>query len=94
VTAVADGRGLRAAVDHSHPDLVILDLTVRGGMGGVEALARLRECEPRVVAIATTGYSEETLGEDLRASGFVRVLPKPFLMHELVGTITAVLAPA
>jgi CheY-like chemotaxis protein len=75
-------------------DLAILDLTVRGGMGGVEALARLREVEPRVLAIATTGYSEETLGEDLRASGFARVLPKPFLMHELVGTITAVLAPA
>ena len=27
-------------------DIVILDLTIRGGMGGAETLARLREIDP------------------------------------------------
>ena len=82
--ARAEGRGF---------DLVLLDITVRGGMGGVEALAKLRRLEPRVVAIATTGYSDDGAQDDLRTQGFVHVLPKPFLPHELLGTIKAVLSP-
>lgn len=74
-------------------DLVVLDITVRGGMGGAEALSRLRQIDPRVVAVATTGYSDGASMEALRAQGFVHVLPKPFLTHELMGTIKAILHP-
>src|SRR5258706_9087999 len=38
-------------------DAVLLDLTVSGGMGGVEAAAKLKEIDPRSRLIASSGYS-------------------------------------
>jgi two-component system cell cycle sensor histidine kinase/response regulator CckA len=72
-------------------DLTILDITVQGGMGGVQALSRLRQQHPHLPAIATTGYSDRAVGEGLRAHGFSYVLPKPFLLHELLSAVTALL---
>lgn len=71
--------------------LAILDLTVRGGLGGIETLARLRHLDPNLLAIAITGYADQALQPDLRASGFATVLAKPFMLHELCSTIKAVL---
>jgi PAS domain S-box-containing protein len=68
--------------------LAVLDITVKGGMGGVETIKELRRIEPAQLAIATTGYAESA---DLRSCGFVRVLAKPFMIHELCATISAVL---
>lgn len=71
--------------------LAILDLTVRGGMGGAETLAKLRQCDPNLLAIAITGYADESLLPELRSSGFARMLAKPFMLHELCSTIKALL---
>jgi two-component system cell cycle sensor histidine kinase/response regulator CckA len=59
-------------------DLVILDLTVPGGMGGKEALARMLTLDPKVRAIASSGYSQDPIMSDFRGHGFVGVLPKPY----------------
>jgi signal transduction histidine kinase/CheY-like chemotaxis protein len=72
-------------------DLALLDLTIPGGEGGAEVLPRLRALQPDLVAVAMTGYAEESVKDRLLAEGFVRVLAKPFLMHELLSTISAVL---
>jgi PAS domain S-box-containing protein len=69
-------------------DLALLDITVKGGMGGVEALMELRRIDPNFLAIATTGYAASA---DLRSHGFVGVIAKPFMIHELCATISAVL---
>jgi signal transduction histidine kinase/DNA-binding response OmpR family regulator len=71
--------------------LAILDLTVRGGVGGAEALARLRNFDPNLLAIAITGYADEELLPGLHSSGFARMLAKPFMLHELCSTIKAIL---
>ena len=42
-------------------DAVILDLTVPGGMGGTETMARLLEIDPRVKAIVSSGYSDDPI---------------------------------
>ena len=68
-------------------NLAILDLTVRGGMGGVETLARLRQDDPAIRAVVTSGYSDDPILSDPAAHGFLGVLPKPFTRSEIVAVI-------
>jgi PAS domain S-box-containing protein len=64
-------------------DAVILDLTIRGGMGGREVLERLREIDPEVKAIVSSGYSNDPVMADFEAYGFVGVIPKPYELRSL-----------
>ena len=57
---------------------VILDLTIRGGMGGVETLARLRKLDPGVKAIASSGYSSDQTIAAHQEHGFDGLIPKPY----------------
>ncbi|HYQ47961.1 MAG TPA: PAS domain S-box protein [Thermodesulfovibrionales bacterium] len=59
-------------------DAVIMDLTVPGGMGGKEAVLKLREIDPDVRAIVSSGYSQDPILADFRKYGFSEVLKKPF----------------
>ncbi len=70
-------------------DLVITDLTVPGGMGGVEMIQKIIEFDPGVKAIAASGYfSDQSKIEDFEKSGFKEYITKPFKINELVKTIT------
>jgi two-component system, cell cycle sensor histidine kinase and response regulator CckA len=62
---------------------VILDLTVPGGMGGKETLARLLEIDPQVKAIVSSGYSEDPIMADFQKYGFSGVIAKPYKISEL-----------
>jgi PAS domain S-box-containing protein len=73
-------------------DLVILDLTIRGGMGGVEAAARLREIDPGVKIVASSGYSDEASLSGYRGQGFAAFLRKPYNLQRLRETLDALLA--
>ncbi len=59
-------------------DAVILDLTIRGGMGGKETIKKLLEIDPGVKAIVTSGYSNDPVMANFREYGFIDVLVKPF----------------
>ena len=74
----------RAAYGSGQPyDVVILDMTVRGGMGGREALVKLREVDPEVRAIVSSGYSQDAAMTRYRDHGFCGVVSKPYSVSEL-----------
>ena len=64
-------------------DAVILDLTVKGGMGGKEAIRELSKIDPRVVAIVSSGYCNDPGITDFAQYGFCGVVTKPYTMSEL-----------
>lgn len=72
-------------------DLVIMDLTVPGGMGGREAIQKLRELDPGVKAIVSSGYSGDPVLGDFRSFGFRGMVAKPYEIGEFSRTIQAVL---
>jgi CheY-like chemotaxis protein len=64
-------------------DVVILDLTVAGGMGGEETIKKLVEIDPKVKAIVSSGYSNVRVMSDYSSFGFRGVLAKPFNIFDL-----------
>lgn len=64
-------------------DAVLLDLTVSGGMGGVEAAARLKALDPRIKLIVSSGYSDASIMSNFREYGFDDVIPKPWQVANL-----------
>jgi len=72
-------------------DIVILDLTIRGGMGGEEAIGKLREIDPDVTAIVSTGYSDNPVVSEYRSYGFTTFLNKPYSIHSLKESLDSLL---
>jgi PAS domain S-box-containing protein len=64
-------------------DLVILDLTVKGGMGGKEAIRQLRLMDPNVKAIVSSGYSNDPGVVQYAEHGFCGVVAKPYRIDEI-----------
>jgi len=99
VTAVADGLEAvrlyeRAQRRGEEFQAVILDATIRGGMGGVATIERLRNMDPRVNAIICSGYSDEAALSEFLEYGFRGALPKPFTRSELADALQRVLQTA
>jgi len=64
-------------------DLVIMDLTIHGGMGGKETIKKIREFDPGIKALVASGYSTDPVLSDYLNYGFDGVLIKPFRLKEL-----------
>ncbi len=67
---------------------VILDLTIRGGMGGEETIRRLRQFDPAVKAIVSSGYSDDSVIANYAEHGFRAFLRKPYHLDELRDILT------
>ena len=63
--------------------VVILDLTVKGGMGGEETLERLKEIDPEVKAIVSSGYSIDSVMSEYQAAGFAGIIAKPYSLAKI-----------
>jgi len=72
-------------------NVVVMDLTVPGGMGGREAMGKLLQIDSRVCAIVSSGYSQDPVLANFGAHGFRGILPKPYTLDQLTRALHAVL---
>ena len=72
-------------------DLVIMDLTIRGGKGGEKAIKEFLEFDPNAKVIVSSGYASGPLMASYQSYGFSGKLAKPFLAKELKDEITRVM---
>jgi CheY-like chemotaxis protein len=73
-------------------DLVILDLSIPNGMGGVRTMEKLRAMDSDVVAIVSSGYSDDPVMAKPAAYGFTAVLPKPYEPVDMLRLVRNVLS--
>jgi PAS domain S-box-containing protein len=64
-------------------DLVIMDLTIPGGMGGKETIEKLLVLDPSIKAIVSSGYSNDPVMANYRQYGFKSVITKPYNINNL-----------
>ncbi|MDD5476478.1 MAG: ATP-binding protein, partial [Syntrophales bacterium] len=72
-------------------DMVILDLTIKNGMGGIETIEQLVRIDPQVKAIILSGYSNDPAIENYSDYGFMGALKKPFRREELENVMYKIL---
>jgi two-component system, cell cycle sensor histidine kinase and response regulator CckA len=70
-------------------DLIFMDLTIKGGMGGLETIKRLREMEQTVKVIVSSGYSDESMS-NYKKYGFDGKLNKPYTIEDLNSAISMI----
>ncbi len=82
----------RQASSEGEPyDLVIMDLTIPGGMGGKELIRELLSFNPKARAIASSGYAEDPVMANYSEHGFKGIIAKPYNMNKLYEVIDRVL---
>jgi DNA-binding NtrC family response regulator len=82
----------RTAFNEGHPyDAVLLDMTIAGGMGGVETVAAIKKVDPRVKAVVMSGYSDHEIMAAPSKYGFSAMMSKPFRFHEFGRVLEEVL---
>ena len=83
----------KEALENGSPfDVVILDLTIRGGMGGKETIKYLLEIDSEVKAIVSSGYSNDPMIADFKKFGFKNVVSKPYKIEDLKEALQNVLS--
>ena len=73
-------------------DVVIMDLTIPGGMGGKEAAGQILSMDPKAKIIVSSGYSNDPVLAEHVEYGFCDVITKPFSLEELHEKIVRVLS--
>ena len=97
VTTVTDGvqaiKVYRDAMESGRPfDAIIMDLTVPGGMGGMETIRRLMMMDPEVKAIVSSGYSNDPIMTDFKKYGFKGGILKPYTIEALTDMLQKLLS--
>lgn len=76
----------------AHPvDLALMDLTIPGGLGGKETIAKLKLIDPHVKAIVSSGYSNDPIMSHFKDYGFSGVIAKPYQLAKLQEVLQTVL---
>ncbi len=64
-------------------DMIFMDLTIPGGMGGKDAIEIIRKIDPEAIAVVASGYSNDPVMANYQDYGFKGRLDKPFKMQDL-----------
>jgi PAS domain S-box-containing protein len=92
VRCTSDGREALALYERCRDDgesfdVVVLDMTIPGGLGGTEAVKALLDVDPTARVVASTGYADDPVLANYADYGFVGILPKPYTLDQLSDTI-------
>ena len=68
-------------------DLVIMDLTIPGGMGGKEAVREVLRLDPEARVVVASGYSDDPILADCETYGFCAAIVKPFQTQDLASVL-------
>ena len=71
--------------------VVIMDLTIPGGMGGKEAVKNILEIDPDAKVIVSSGYADDPIMANYTKFGFKGVIAKPYTLNKLQETLDKVL---
>jgi CheY-like chemotaxis protein len=75
-----------------HPfDMVILDLSIPHGLGGKETIDLLRNFDPAVKAVISSGFTDDPIVKDFSHYGFSERLTKPYNIHEMKNLLEKVI---
>ena len=69
------------------PTVVILDLTMPGGMSGLDTLQEIRQIDPKMGIIACSGFFEQSAHDLCMALGFMDCIEKPYTSELLTSTV-------
>jgi CheY-like chemotaxis protein len=72
-------------------DIVILDLSVPAGLGGKETIEQLRNFDPAVKAVVSSGYTNDPVVQDFSHYGFSERLAKPYNIQEMKNLLEKVI---
>ncbi|MBA4394269.1 MAG: hypothetical protein C0407_12030, partial [Desulfobacca sp.] len=82
----------RKAQENKTPfSAVILDLTIRGGIGGKETMEKLLEINPEVKALVSSGYSDDPIMANFQEYGFKGIISKPYKIQDMQNILSRVL---
>jgi len=82
----------KQAKDAGRPfEAVIMDLTIPGGMGGKDTIAKLIDIDPQVKAIVSSGYAHDPVMANYKQYGFRGVVAKPYKITELSEVLETVI---
>jgi CheY-like chemotaxis protein len=76
--------------DPDNIDLVIMDM-IMPGMGGGETFDRLKEIDPEIKVLLSSGYSINGQATEILQRGCDGFIQKPFNLNQLAGTIQKIL---
>ena len=83
----------KKTMDSGKPfDVVILDLTIPGGMGGEKAIKKLLEIDPNTKAIVSSGYADDPIISNFWEYGFKDKISKPYKPEELKKVLNNVMS--
>lgn len=68
---------------HKIFDLIILDMRLPGKKNGIDILNHIKKIDPKIKAVASTGYFSEPVINKYKEYGFVDILPKPYTINDL-----------
>jgi CheY-like chemotaxis protein len=96
VETVADGKQAieryKQSQDIGEPfDVVIMDLTIPGGIGGKEAIKDILEINPEAKVIVSSGYANDPVMANYTEYGFKGIVEKPYTMSQLWDVLSRVL---
>jgi len=78
----------KESIDSDTPiDLVIMDLTIPGGMGGKEAVQKILAIDPEAKVIVSSGYSNDPVMANFKDYGFFSAIAKPYRLFEITKII-------